>query len=216
VNTILNPEDDNIYDCVLSELTYPAAVNEYDTFEVRLKITNTGWGPFDSLVLLDGDNASPFYRSSYWPDSGHAGTYGFPGLPNQTFYVAAKFKAPHVVNTITVSDTFSFARKTADFGPSFIVTISINPIGISEERTASSPALPSVPSLFYGNLLLDLKNQREVREISIYDVAGRRVTHLVPKTGRVLKLGGGLPSGIYFLIINTDDRILNYKVIKVR
>jgi len=215
-NTIPNPEDANPYNCVLSELAYPATVNEYDTFEVRLKLTNTGWGPFDTLVLLDGDNASPFYRPVYWADSGHAETNGFPGLPNQTFYLTAKFKAPHVTNSTTISDTFRFARKAVDFGPSFIVTVTINPLGVAEEKSLSSGVGFRIPSIFYGNLRLDLNGQKGIREISVYDITGRRVTRMAPNTARVVELGGGLPAGIYFINIITDRQILKCKIVKIR
>lgn len=216
VNTIPNPEDANLYDCGLTEISYPTAVNEYDTFEIVLKVTNTGWGPFDALVLLDGDNASPFYRPGFWPDSGHAGTYGFPGLPNQTFYIAAKFQAPHVVNSTTVSDTFCFARKAADFGPSFIVTVMVNPVGIAEEKSGPDPGIPSIPALFRGNLRLKTNPQTGIREILVYDLSGRLMIKITPERYGIVELGQELVAGVYFLVIKTDHRSLNYKVIKIR
>jgi spore germination protein YaaH len=215
-NVIPNPEDANAYNGQVTELAYPPTVNEYDTFTVTLKITNTGWGPFDTLVLLDGNNPSPFYYPGQWPDQAHAQTWGFPGLPNQTFYISARFQAPHVTTPAAVSDTFRFERKLTDFGPQFIVTVTVNPLAVVEKGNDRSPGNVIVPTLFNGSLKLDRSAMGDVREISVYDISGRRVIRMAPNAARVLELGGDLPAGIYFINIVTDYRTLMYKVIKVR
>jgi spore germination protein YaaH/uncharacterized protein YraI len=215
-NVIPNPEDANAYNGQVTELNYPPTVNEYDTFTVTIKITNTGWGPFDTLVLIDGANPSPFYYPNRWPDQAHARTWGFPGLPNQTFYISARFQAPHVSSPGTVCDTFRFERKLTDFGLQFIVTVTVNPLAVVEKDKDHSLGNVKVPTLFNGSLKLDRSVMGDVREISLYDISGRRVARMVPDASRVVELGGGLPAGIYFIVLETNARILKYKVIKTR
>lgn len=215
-NVIPNPEDANAYNGQVAELIYPPTVNEYDTFTVTIKITNTGWGPFDTLVLLDGNNPSPYYYPSQWPDQAHARTRGFPGLPNQTFYISARFQAPHVTTPAAVSDTFRFERKLTDFGPQIVVTVTVNPLAVVEKGNDRSPGNVMVPTLFNGSLKLDRSMLVDVREISVYDISGRRLLQLTPTSGRIMELGGNLPVGIYFINIIADRETLKYKVIKIR
>jgi len=215
-NIIQNPEDDNTYDCNLLELTYPSTVQELDTFSVALKIKNTGFGPFDSLVYLKGSNKSPFYNATTWLDTTRAGTSGFPGLPSQTYYISAIFKAPDVINPTTVSDTFQFERKTNLFGPSIIVTVIVNPVAISEQKYQWFTEKIIARTIFTDEIELLLLSPKDFYEIFIYDIQGRMVVKLRINSDKKIKIGKELKSGVYFLVAKIDNKTFKQKIIKIR
>jgi len=215
--TIPNPEDYNTYNCTVSSVVYPSAVQELDTFTVTLRITNTGFGPFDTLVFLKGTGNSPFYRSGNWQDSSRAKVYGFPGLPNQTFYSYCLFRAPDVGASTTVSDTFRFERNNVLYGPEVIVSLTVNPVGIAEYIFAVvNEDLFIKSTVFADEMQLIMPAAVKSCDITVYDVTGRKIIGMHAKPGMTARIGKELKSGVYFISLKNADGILTRKVVKIR
>ena len=213
-NRIANPEDYNTYGCAVLETTYPLSMNEGDTFSVTMRIRNAGLGPFDSLTYLGGGGPSPFYNPGRWPDTARAKTYGFGGLPNQTFYNWTVFRAPDVANTTTVADTFRFERNGTAFGPQVIISVTVNPIGIEENSGRRGPATARLPAVFTSSLLVSPSEPGKQHVLSVYDTAGRRI--MIRHFRQSIRIGPDLAPGVYFYLIRTPDRVVRGKIIKVR
>lgn len=213
-NVIQNPEDYNNYDCELIELDYPSYVQALDTFSVIFKIKNTGYGPFDSLVYLKGNEPSPFYYANTWQDSTRAKTFGFNGLPNQTFYINSIFRSPNTADTAVVSDTFSFERNGTLFGPQIIVTVTVTAIA-EQQAVFIKDKFRITNTIFARELKLNLQNFTDC-EIKIYDILGRKLLDIKNRGEDVVKIGGELQPGVYFLIIKNKDIILKEKIVKIR
>ena len=213
---IQNPEDYNIYQGNVIELTYPGVMQENDTFTVSLRIQNTGFGPFDSLVYLKGSEPSPFYNAGSWFDNMRAKTDGFPGLPNQTFYISSLFRAPDVSSPTVIADTFGFERKTVLFGPQVIITVTVNPVGVVEETIKSQEKITPSQTVFSGELELSLPSSEQPYTISVYDVMGRRIACLRAQMNKPVTLGKELRSGIYFVIMKSGSRSLIRKIVKTK
>jgi uncharacterized protein YraI len=210
---ITNPEDYNTYDCSIQSITYPSSANSMDTFSITLCIKNTGYGPFDTLVYLKGTGRSPFYNPSTWKDTTRAKLTGFWGLPGQVFYNYSKFKAPYVSNQTTVADTFRFERNGVLFGPQVIISIIVNPVGMSERDVAEIVNLENIKTVFRRVLRVRIKDI-DTGEILVYNTLGARVGHqFISNEGIVI--GEDLNPGVYFLVLKFKNQVIRKKIVKI-
>jgi len=212
---ITNPEDYNTYDCSIQSITYPSSANSMDTFSVTLCIKNTGYGPFDTLVYLKGTGRSPFYNPSTWKDTTRAKLSGFWGLPGQVFYNYSKFKAPYVSNQTTVADTFRFERNGVLFGPQVIISIIVNPVGLQENHDLTAQKQIINETIFRKGMTIKLDGVEAPCEIAVYNILGQRIILKKMYVKKEINLGEELKSGVYFLIIKTQNRTIRNKVIKI-
>lgn len=210
---ITNPEDYNSYDGAVLETTYPAVVIEGDTFSVTMRIHNTGFGPFDSLLSLTSSGRSPFYYPDRWRDTMHAQLFGFWGLPNQVFYNRAVFLAPDVTNTTTVADTFRFERRSSVFGSQVIVALTVNPRGIEEHAGRPLPAAALLPGIFRSSFIVTPLETGALHVMFVYDAAGCRRRSYRFRTP--VRIGQDLAPGVYFYVIQGPNRQAQGKMIKV-
>lgn len=209
-----NPEDYNIYNCSIQNLSYPSTVNSSDTFTVTMQLQNTGYGPFDTLVYLKGTGRSPFYNPATWKDTTRAKLSGFWGLPGHIFYNYSLFKAPQVSNQTAIADTFRFERNGTLFGPQIIISIVVNPVGIEEASTSVEYPLRK-NSIFKNVFQLDLSGFNHEVEVSVYNVLGSRVMYKKIIREKERYLGEELRSGVYFFVIKSDNRIIKNKIVKI-
>jgi uncharacterized protein YraI len=211
---IANPEDFNPYGCALLEAVYPPAANEGDTFSVTMRVRNAGFGPFDSLTYLAGPDRSPFYNPGRWRDTTRAMLFGFRGLPNQTFYNRAVFRAPAVANPVTVADTFRFERIGAVFGPQVIITLTVNPVGIEDGAGRRAPAAAGLPGVFRHSFLAAPLEPGVPHDLAVYDAAGRRQQSY--RFHEPVRIGQDLLPGVYFYVLKTPAGVVRGKIVKVR
>jgi len=213
---ITNPEDYNTYNCSIQSITYPSTVNSLDTFTVTLSIQNTGYGPFDTLVYLKGTGKSPFYNPATWYDTTRAKLAGFWGLPGHIFYNYSQFKAPQVSNQTTIADTFRFERNSSQFGPQIIISVVVNPAEVEENRRATLDNFIIKNSIFTDIFKIDLSKFGELCELSVYDILGSRIIYLKKRGEKEIFLGNELKTGVYFLVLRTDNQTIKGKIIKIK
>ncbi len=204
------PEDSNQYDCEVLNISYPAEVSAGDTFNLTIKVLNNGFAPFDNLVYLKSSRGV-FYNPETWADSQRAALYGYNGVPNQTFYLTAKLKAPFVLNDTVLIDTFEFERKGRVFGEQIVVSVLIHGEEV-KDNTSGDGKIPvlHIPQVFRGTLVFTLPVAKEYR-VFLYDITGRKRFYGVYFGREQVEIGSNLERGIYYIFVETPDSAIMRK-----
>jgi uncharacterized protein YraI/GH18 family chitinase len=210
-----NPEDFNLYACDTVFCMYDSVFNALEVFPVSLRIKNTGYGPFDTLLCLYADEPSPFYTPGEWIDSCRAVLWGAVALPNQSSDAVAYFRAPFVIDTVIVSDTFRFARKDSIFGDVVVITVKVQPLSVNEV-VSPDHIMPTISqTIFCNQTVLNVPGPAEY-DLDIVDVTGRVVNSLTAVRHENIEIGAGLSPGIYFLLLRQSSDVLVFKIIKIK
>ncbi len=216
VDSIVNPEDYNTYNCEVEEVLYPDSAQVFDTFSIRLKIQNTGYAPFDTLVYLRGEGKSPFYNPSTWEDTTRAKLTGFWGLPGQVFYTYGVFSVPEVPQDTTIIDTFQFERKGVLFGSPIIISVTVHPVGVKENtKKGKENTLTKGSILFNNHIDMDLSFLKGNAEVIVYNAMGQKVMEKKLYKTKKINIGKGLSRGVYFLVIKSKNTYIKRKIIKI-
>ncbi len=207
------PEDSNDYDADIVSLEYGDTVFSLDTFTVKIKVQNTGFGPFDDKTYIYSLN-SPFYDSLTWEDRNKSITTGYDGLPNQTFYRYAILRAPFVQETTFVQDTFRFYRNGLEFGEDIIIKQVVIPSLVNIPDTNIVEYF-NISSNIFKNYVIFVGKIKGEYEFKIVDTSGRAL--LIKKGNGILNIifGEDSPKGIYFYILKTGKQEIKGKVIKL-
>lgn len=210
---IPSPEDSNEYDADIITVQYKDTIFSLDTFSISIKVYNRGYGPFDNKTYIFSSN-SPFYDSLTWEDKNKVRTSGFDGLPNQTFYRYALLRAPNVIDTTIVQDTFRFYRNGILFGEDIIISQVVVPSVVFSPDTDIVEYFSVHSSIFKDYTVFEGKINGNY-EFKIYDVSGRVLLYKNGKERLNIIFGAGLPKGIYFYILKTKFVEKKGKVIKL-
>jgi len=208
---IPNPEDSNTYNANILEIQYPPSLQSNDTFTITLKVKNTGFSPFDTLILLRFRQGH-FFNPSTWIDTLTARPSTYEGLPNQTFYVTCLLKAPEVSRDTLIADTFQFVRKGIAFGPKIAISLLVTSL---EEHQFRENFEVKIPTLFSKTLNIEIPRGHDLT-VEVYDPMGRRVSENKVQDKVSLEIGADLKPGPYFIILRKGNTILTRKkVVKV-
>ena len=209
-------EDSNEYNCEIKDLVYPEEATSGDTFTLILKVFNSGFAPFDSLIYLRSRKGI-FYDPENWIDSQRCRISGYNGLPNQTFYLSAHFKVPSVSNDTVLSDTFVFERKNDIFGPYLEVSLNVHAQNIQEKiQPDVETQKVRIPNIVSKNISLSLPEKGEKYTISLFDINGRLVFSSTYAGGKKITISPLPKKGIYILTIcPLHGKPIRKKVLKI-
>ncbi len=214
------PEDSNIFGLSLDSFSFPDTVTSGDTFEFVFYLKNPGKAPFDSLLCMSFNSASPFFHNGSWIDSFNARTYGFDALPGQFCQRNSWGIAPPVTSPQTFSQTFRFRRKNDQLSQdtTFSVTVLPSQSCIEEVNERSVPGFNVAPASFlFRKTCIFISDFPGVYELTIRDVSGR-VRFCYTGDGEKVIFGEDQPPGAYFYEVkfpgNEIQRFVWGKIIK--
>lgn len=210
---IQSPEDSNDYNADIITLEYRDSVFSLDTFSIKIKVYNTGFGSFDDKTFIYSNN-SPFFDSLTWEDRNKVITTGFQGLPNQTFYRYSILRAPFVQETTLVQDTFRFFRNNSEFGGNIIISQVVLPLQVYAPDTNIIEYF-NVSSNIFKDYVFFNGNLKGEYEFKIIDTCGRVL--MVERGNGVLSVifGKDRPKGVYFYFLKIKRQEIKGKVIKL-
>jgi len=73
-----------------------------------------------------------------------------------------------------------------------------------------------LPTIFTKECVLSLPSTAASYEISLYDITGRKLTHLQSPADRTVKFGNHLPTGIYYVAVKSERELFWHKIIKIQ
>ncbi|MBN1620131.1 SH3 domain-containing protein [candidate division WOR-3 bacterium] len=214
------PEDSNVFGLSVDSFAIPDTVVSGDTFAFVFYLYNQGKAPFDSLVCMSLDSASPFFHNEFWTDSLNARTYGFDALPKQYCQRNSYGIAPAVSSPQTFSQTFRFCRKNYQLSQDTAFSITVIPSQSGIEKIIDAPfqANTVAPACFlFRETCVFISDFQGIYELTVRDVIGR-VRFCYTGDGEKIIFGEDQPPGAYFYEVkfpdNANQRFLTGKIIK--
>ena len=186
---------------------------------VPFTITNTGSNPVDILYIQqDGAPYGPYvgwYVMPYIP------SFPFTLDPGEDFTETVFWTVSDGYPGTIIYDTLEIQTTSQDFNL-IIAVDSINITVGSEEKEFSSMSV--YPNPFTDKVSIELNNQREVVSVQVFSSQMKPVRTLKLNEGPANRQktiwdgrgdsGMSLPSGIYFLVIQTKESVISRKLIK--